>query len=86
VANGGFCVTCVIFGGESTHNASKLQRLMTSALPPSSSAVQKLCQHAENVHATATLRATQFKQMIENKTQVKKTHPVKDLRSTEAPR
>ena len=86
VANGGFCVTCVIFGGESTHNASKLQRLMTSTLPPSSSAVQKLCQHAENVHATATLRATQFKQMIENKTQVKKTHPVKDLRSTEAPR
>jgi hypothetical protein len=45
---------------------------MTSALPPSASAVQKLCQHAENVHATATLRATQFKQMIENKTQVKK--------------
>ena len=86
VANGGFCVTCVIFGGESTHNASKLQRLMTSALPPSASAVQKLCQHAENVHATATLRATQFKQMIENKTQVKKTHPVKDLRSTETPR
>ena len=70
MANGGFCVTCVLFGGENTHNASKLQRLMTSALPPSASAVQKLCQHGEksNVHAMATLRATQFKQMIENKT------------------
>ena len=41
VANGGFCVTCVLFRGESTHNASKLPRLrMTSALPPSASAVQ----------------------------------------------
>ena len=69
VANGGFCVTCVLFGGESTHNASKLQRLMTSALPPSASALQKLRQHCEksSVHATATLRATQFKLMIENK-------------------
>jgi hypothetical protein len=80
VANGGFSVTCVLFGSESTHNASKLQRLMTSALPPSASAVQKLCQHGEksNAHATATLHATQFKQMIENKTlgidvQLKKT-------------
>jgi hypothetical protein len=60
---------------------------MTSALPPSASAVQKLCQHGEksNVHATATLCATQFKRMIENKTvgtdvQLKKTHPEKDLR------
>ena len=83
VANGGFCVTCVLFRGESTHNASKLPRLrMTSALPPSASAVQKLCQHGEksNVHATATLRATQFKRMIENKTlgidvQLKKNTP-----------
>jgi hypothetical protein len=25
VANSGFCITCVFFGGESTHNASKLQ-------------------------------------------------------------
>ena len=70
VANGGFCINCVLFGGESTHNASKLQRLMTSALPPSASAVQKLCQHGEksNVHAMATLRATQFKLMVEKKT------------------
>jgi hypothetical protein len=55
VAKGGFCVTCILSGGENTHNASKLQRLMTSALPPSAPAVQKLCQHGEksNVHATA---------------------------------
>ena len=43
---------------------------MTSALPPSASAVQKLCQHGEksNVHAMATLRATQFKLIVEKKT------------------
>ena len=42
---------------------------MTSALPPSASAVQKLCQYGEksNVHATATLHATQFRQMIKKK-------------------
>ena len=69
MANGGFCVPCVLFGGESTHNASKISRLMTSALHPGSSAVQKLSQHGEksNVHATSTLLAAQFKQMIENK-------------------
>jgi hypothetical protein len=69
VANGGFCVTCVLFGSESTHNARKLQRLMTSALDKCF-CCPKLCQHGEksNVHATATLHATQFKQMIENKT------------------
>ena len=43
---------------------------LTSALPPSASAVQKLCQHGEksNVHAMATLHTTQFKMMIEKKT------------------
>jgi hypothetical protein len=42
---------------------------MTSTLPPSASALQKLHHHCEksSVHATATLRATQFKLMIENK-------------------
>jgi hypothetical protein len=63
--------------------------LMTSALPPikcfccpeTMSAWWKIqC----IVHATATLCATQFKQMIENKTlgidvQLGKTHPIKDL-------
>jgi hypothetical protein len=55
VANGDFWVTSILFGGKNTHNASKLQRMMTSALPPSASAVQKLFQHCEksNVHATA---------------------------------
>ncbi len=64
-----FYVPCVLFGGESMHNASKLQRLMTSALSPSVSALQKLLKHCEksSVHATATLCATQFQLMIENK-------------------
>ena len=47
-----------------------LKRLMTSALPPSASALQKLCQHGEKikVHEIATLRATQCKLMAEKKT------------------
>jgi hypothetical protein len=56
VANSGFCITCVFFGGESTHNASKLQWLMTSALPPSASAVQKPCQHGEKSNVLFTQR------------------------------
>ena len=55
--NGSFCINCVLFGGESTHIVSKLQRLMTSALCLSASDFQKLCQHSEksNVQAMATL-------------------------------
>ena len=70
VANGGFCVNCVLFGSENTHDASKLKRLMTSALPPSASALQKLCQHCEKskVHEIATLRATQCRLMAKKKT------------------
>ena len=58
--NGSFCINCVLFGGESTHNVSKLQRLMTSALRSSASDFQKLCQHSEksNVQAMATPRYT----------------------------
>ena len=69
-ANGGFCVNCVLFGGETTHNASKLQRLMTAPLTPSASSVQKLTQHGQTskVHQTATLRATEFKRTMERKT------------------
>ena len=67
VVNGGFCINCALFGGESTHNASKLQQLMTSGLVPKPSTVQKLNRHALNlkVHETATLWATDFKRMIE---------------------
>ena len=68
-ANGGFCINCVLLGGESTHNASKLQRLMTLPLIPSSSATQKLIQHAQKskVHETATIRASEFRRMMERK-------------------
>ena len=56
VENGSFCINCVLFGGESTHNVSKLQGLMTNALRSSASDFQKLCQHSEksNVQAVAT--------------------------------
>ena len=58
--NSSFCINCVLLGGECTHNVSKLQRLMTSALRSSASAFQKLCQHGEksNVQAMAIPRHT----------------------------
>ena len=67
--NGGFCITCVLFGGESTHNASKLQRLMTLPFIPCTSSLSKLTKHAQKskVHETATIRASEFKHMVENK-------------------
>lgn len=68
-ANGGFCINCVLFGGESTHNSCKLQRLKSSPLLPSNSTVQKLNDHVKTskVHETATIRATEFKRVMENK-------------------
>ena len=47
--NGGFCITCVLFGGESTHNASKLQRLMTIPFIPCTSSLSKLTKHAQKL-------------------------------------
>jgi hypothetical protein len=45
-ANGGFCINCVLFGNESTHNTSKLQLLMTLPFIRSTSSINKLTQHA----------------------------------------
>ena len=68
-ANGGFCTNCVLFGGEITHSACKLQRLMTSPIIPSTSTAQKLSQHAQKskVHETATMRASEFRRLFEGK-------------------
>ena len=66
--DGGFCINCVLFGGESSHNATKLQRLFISPLRPTTSFVKKLQDHAEKspIHKTATIRALNFKRVMEN--------------------
>ena len=58
--DGAFCINCVLFGGESSHNASKLNHLFRSPLDCWSKALDKLRDHAikSPVHATATMRAT----------------------------
>ena len=66
--NGALCINCVLFGGESSHNASKLQHLFRSPLTCWSKALDKLKDHAckSPIHATATLRAAQFRRSMEN--------------------
>ena len=46
VDNGGFCLNCLLFGTEGVHNASRLQRLVSSPLLPSTSSSKKLTDHA----------------------------------------
>ena len=55
--NGGFCINCVLFSGETTHNSCKFQRLKTSPLLPNASIVQRLNDHAvsSKVHEMATV-------------------------------
>ena len=66
--DGAFCINCVLFGGESSHNASKLHHLFRSPLDCWSKAVDKLKDHAlkSPIHATATIRASQFRRCMEN--------------------
>ena len=61
--DGAFCINCVLFGGESSHNATKLNHLFRSPLDCWSKALDKLKDHAikSPIHATATIRATQFR-------------------------
>jgi Ca2+-binding EF-hand superfamily protein len=49
---------------------SKLQRLMTLPFIPSTSSINKLTQHTHKskVHETATIRASEFKRIMENQT------------------
>ena len=54
--NGSFCINCVLFGVESTHNVSKLQRLTTNALRSSASDFQKLCQHSEKSNVQESMQ------------------------------
>ena len=56
IDNGGFCLDCLLFGPKGVHNASKLQRLVSSPLLPSTSSNKKLADHAmkSKVHEVAT--------------------------------
>lgn len=68
--DGAFCLHCVLFGNEeSTHNASKLDRLYKSPLSNWANAPRRLCDHAEKspLHHTATLKASHFRQCMEQK-------------------
>lgn len=67
--DGAFCVNCVLFGGESTHNASKLQRLFKTPLNTWNIAASRFRVHEEKspIHKTATLRASLFKTSMEQR-------------------
>ena len=69
ILDGGFCINCLLFGGESTHNASKLQNLFKVPLKASSSSLRNLREHFEksSVHRTVTICATQFKLFMQQK-------------------
>ena len=69
VDNGGFCLNCLLFGTEGMHNASKLQRLVSSPLLPSTSSCKKLTDHAmkSKGHEVAAANASDFRQMMEGK-------------------
>lgn len=69
--DGGFCLTCILFAAEeSTHNAIKLDRLYTSPFQCWANAPRKFRDHMEKspLHRTATLKASLFRQCMENKT------------------
>ena len=68
--DGCFCLHCVLFGGESSHNASKLSQLFTSPLTHWSNAVQRCNDHEikSPIHLTATLRVSQFRSCMEQRT------------------
>ena len=70
VLSGALCINCVLFGGESTHNASKLLNLFRAPLNTWSSALQRLREHEDksSVHRKATMRVLQFKSFMQNKT------------------
>ncbi len=68
--DGAFCLTCVLFGAtESTHNATKINLLFTKPFTNWSNAVRGFRDHTTKspIHQTSTLRATLFRQCIENK-------------------
>ena len=68
--NGAFCIYCVLFGGESNHNSSKLMCLYKTPFDKWQDAIRRFNHHAEKsqIHATATERALNFRSCMENRT------------------
>ena len=68
--DGAFCINCVLLGGESSHNATKLEQLFKLPFDNWPKATTRFHDHAGKspVHKTATLRATQFRSCLESKT------------------
>ena len=69
VLDGAFCLSCVFFGRESTHNASKLSCLFKEPLKNWGTALRRFRNHAlkSPIHSTAILRHTQFVACMENR-------------------
>lgn len=67
--DGAFCINCVAFGGESTHNASKLSHLFKTPLTDWSKAIARFHDHVikSKVHDTSTIRAGLFRAFILDK-------------------
>ena len=70
ILDGAFCLHCVLFGGESSHNASKLQYLYSLPLTYWKTALQKFSEHEQKspIHLTATLKASNFLSCMRNNT------------------
>ena len=67
--DGAFCINCVMFGGERSRNAAKLDHLFKSPLQNWSVAMQRLKDHASKsrFHQTSSVRAVNFHKCMENK-------------------
>ena len=67
--DGAFCLNCVLFGGESTHNASKLKQLFKEPFKTWDVALQRFRDHNKKsqVHKTATIRFSHFKEAMEQR-------------------
>ena len=68
--DGAFCLKCVLFGGESSHNASKFSCLFKKPLRSWAVAMRRFIDHEtkSDIHKTAILRSTQFRACMEHKT------------------
>ena len=62
ILDGAFCLHCVLFGGESSHNTSKLQYLYSLPLTYWKTVLQKFSEHEQKspIHLTVTLKASNF--------------------------
>ena len=62
-----FCINCMLFGGDSNHNSSKLNCLFKAPFSDLAKATVRFNDHCTRFHKIATLRATQFCECMENR-------------------